>query len=287
MKLTGPLLIAASLSLAAHGRSQDAADAATVANVATANAADDNKPYSTIVARNMFGLLPVPPPVPVDAEPPKDPPPKITPNGIMTIFGRNQALFKVANKPKPGQPAKEDSFVLSEGERESDITVVKINKQDSIITFDNHGTIQELPLVPAKDTGGGPGGPGNSVAGSHPGPMTPAERAQMIRQRMNPGSSSAVNPGFNNPASSGQPNMGASSTFQPQEAQQSIEDKVMSAAQNMAQIELNRIATQEAVDQGLMPPLPPTMLTPPDATAAGGSPLIAPNEPVTTTTKRK
>jgi hypothetical protein len=37
-----------------------------------------------------------------------------------------------------------------------------------------------------------------------------------------------------------------------------------------------RIATQDAVDVGLMPPLPPTLLTPPDATAHDGAPLIAP-----------
>jgi hypothetical protein len=44
----------------------------------------------------------------------------------------------------------------------------------------------------------------------------------------------------------------------------------------MALIEQNRIATQDAVDAGLMPPLPPTMLTPPDARGQGGSPLIVP-----------
>jgi len=55
-----------------------------------------------------------------------------------------------------------------------------------------------------------------------------------------------------------------------------IEDQVMNAAKEMALIEQNRIATQDAVDAGLMPPLPPTMLTPPDARGQGGSPLIVP-----------
>ncbi len=54
-----------------------------------------------------------------------------------------------------------------------------------------------------------------------------------------------------------------------------IEDQVMSAARQMALIEQERIATQKEVDQGLMPPLPPTLLTPPDATV-GGSPLVIP-----------
>jgi ApbE superfamily uncharacterized protein (UPF0280 family) len=43
-------------------------------------------------------------------------------------------------------------------------------------------------------------------------------------------------------------------------------------------IEANRLATQDLVDQGKLPPLPPTALTPADATAHDGSPLIAPNE---------
>jgi len=54
----------------------------------------------------------------------------------------------------------------------------------------------------------------------------------------------------------------------------------MSAARQMALIEQNRLDTQGAVDQGLMPPLPPTMLTPPEATGAGGMPLVAQPEPV-------
>ena len=116
----------------------------------------DNTPYAGIVARNVFGLLPIPVHKPEDDAPPVDPPPKITPNGIMTIFGRDQALFKVAEKPKPGQPAKEVSHVLAEGEMEDEITVVKINHVDGIITFNNHGTVQELPLVAAKETASGP-----------------------------------------------------------------------------------------------------------------------------------
>jgi hypothetical protein len=45
-------------------------------------------------------------------------------------------------------------------------------------------------------------------------------------------------------------------------------------------IEANRLATQELVDQGKLPPLPPTALTPTDATAHNGSPLIVPNDNV-------
>ena len=137
MKSAGPLFLTATL-LAAAVQAQDAAVA--------------DKPYASIVSRNMFGLLPIPPPPTNIDTPPVDPPPKITPNGTMTIFGKLEALFKVANKAKPGQPAKEDSYVLSEGERQDDIEVIKINQADGIITFNNHGKIEDLALVPAANT---------------------------------------------------------------------------------------------------------------------------------------
>ena len=146
MKFAGSCSIAATLLLllAANARSQDT-DAAA------------GKPYASIVARNMFGLLPIPPPDTNPPAAPVDPPPKITLNGIMTIFGRDQALFKVATKPAPGQPAKDSSYVLSEGERQDDIEVTKINHTDGIVTFNNHGTTQELPLV-AANSGAAPAG---------------------------------------------------------------------------------------------------------------------------------
>jgi len=143
MKIAGLSLIAAAVLIAPCAWSEDV------------GAADS--PYASIVARNMFGLVPIPPPDPNAGKPPADPPPKITPTGIMTIFGRDQALFRVATKTKPGQPAKDDAYVLSEGERQDGIEVVKINHGDAIITFDNHGTVQELPLIPSKESDGGPG----------------------------------------------------------------------------------------------------------------------------------
>jgi len=146
MKIAGLSLIAAVVLIAPSAWCEEASSADT--------------PYASIVARNMFGLVPIPPPDPNAGKPPADPPPKITPTGIMTIFGRDQALFRVANKPRPGQPAKEDAYVLSEGERQDGIEVVKIDHEDAIITFDNHGTVQELPLIPSKDNEGGPGSSG-------------------------------------------------------------------------------------------------------------------------------
>jgi hypothetical protein len=102
--------------------------------------ADD--PYAAIVTRNIFGLNPIPT---VDPDSQPAPPVKITPNGIMTIFGRLQVLFKTAG----GAGGKEQSYILTEGQRQDDIEIVKINEKAGIITFNNHGVMQELPLVHA------------------------------------------------------------------------------------------------------------------------------------------
>jgi hypothetical protein len=138
-------------------------------------------PYATVVARNIFGLNPPPQQItnPQDANPPV----KITPNGIMTIFGEVQVLFKVAGTPKPGgSPPADESYILSEGQRQDDIEVVKIDEKNSIVTFNNHGETQELPLVvtqpsstPSPSLAGGPGvgGPGAAGGRFSPGFVNP------------------------------------------------------------------------------------------------------------------
>ncbi len=125
-------------------------------------------PYAVVVTRNVFGLNPPAPPAPPTAA---EPPPKIIPNGIMDIFGQLQVLFKVPATPKAGVPAIDQSYILSEGQRQDDIEVMRIDGKAGIITFNNHGEVQQLPLVvtqpsstaaaaPAAAPGGGlPGGP--------------------------------------------------------------------------------------------------------------------------------
>ena len=138
--------------------------------VSSAPAAEN--PYTPIVTRNVFGLVPIPVHDPAN-DPPETPLPKITPNGIMKLFGKLQVLFKVAGTPaKPGQPAKDESYVLAEGERQDEIEVQKIDEATSTITFDNHGTIQSLPLVagPANAAGPAPA----VASGGVPRPFMPA-----------------------------------------------------------------------------------------------------------------
>jgi len=135
-----------------------------------ADAVSTDNPYGPIVVRNMFGLNPPQPVDPNASATQADPPPKITPNGIMSIFGQLQVLYKVA--PKAGQPgAKEESYVLSEGQQQDDIEVTHINEKGCIVTFNNHGTVQEIPLAntPAINTPApGPASSGNSGGGGTP-----------------------------------------------------------------------------------------------------------------------
>jgi hypothetical protein len=287
-------LAGAALLASASARAQEpTADTPRSAAVAGPQPGADT-PYASIVTRNMFGLVPIPPPDPDAGKPPVEPPPKITPNGIMTIFGRDQALFKVANKPKQGQQPKEDSYVLAEGERQDDIEVVKINHETSVITFNNHGTMQELPLVEAKDAGGPAGGPGGGPAPGRPGIGAPRPGFPGgLPPRRNPAVPGVASSGGNPNMGGGGNNFGGGNTSGAgfgsaggQQSEANIEDQVMSAARQMALIEQNRIDTQEQVSQGLLPPLPPTPLTPDEAITGGGiggAPLVkTPELPATT-----
>jgi len=127
-------------------------------------------PYGGIPARNIFNLVPIPtnPPAVVQAP---DPPAKIMPDGIMSLFGQVQVLFKVAVPPKAGQGPQEQSYTMGEGDREDGIAVIKIDQVGQTITFDNHGVVQNIPLVAATSSGGGGGGPGPGFGG--PGGMHP------------------------------------------------------------------------------------------------------------------
>jgi hypothetical protein len=146
-----------------------------------------NNPYAPIILRNVFSLNPA---TNIEAGASQvEPPPKITLNGIMSILGKWQALFKVAVPAKPGQPAKDVSYILSEGQRQDDIEIVQIDDKNSLVTFNNHGVVQELPLAKANASSSGapaappaPGGrpapaqnfsPGSSGAGSSIGNRIP------------------------------------------------------------------------------------------------------------------
>ena len=133
------------------------------ADPAPANNPMPDNPYAAIVTRNVFALVATPPPPDPNAKQEASLP-KITPTGIMTVFGHSQVLFKVAGTPaKQGRPAKDEFYILSQGQRQDDIEVTKIDEKNSLVTFDNHGITQELPLVNTP-TSSGPAASSSPVA---------------------------------------------------------------------------------------------------------------------------
>jgi len=191
-----------------------------------------------------------------------------------------QVLFKTPGKAKPGQPAKEESFVMCAGERQDEIEVVKIDEKAGVVTFNNHGVLQELTLVAAANVpspgpvSGGPGGapPGPGLPGISPMPMPLGVGAPTVGGRFgarqprgkNVTTSEDLTAAANLAGAGGR--AGANATGAAQN---------LSPEAQIIMIEANRASTQEAVNQGLLPPLPPTVLTPADATGHGGTPLIS------------
>ena len=232
------------------------------------DAVSTDNPYASVVVRNVFGLNP---PQAVDPNATQvDPPPKITPNGIMSIFGQLQVLFKVA--PKPGQPnAKEESYVLSEGQRQDDIEVTHIDEKASLVTFNNHGTVQEIPLAntPASTTpgpaGGGNGGggiPPPRFGGNRPGGGGPGGHFG--------GPNRAVGNSNNNPGTGGGPALNAvptrgSSSGQQQQITPEVQAVMM------------EIYREQHKNDSSYPTLPPTVITPPDAKNPDGTPVVRPD----------
>ncbi|HVV73797.1 MAG TPA: hypothetical protein VHI52_20200 [Verrucomicrobiae bacterium] len=116
--------------------------------------------YQTIPDRNLFGLRAPPP---ATNEPPPPQLTKILLTGITTILGDKRALMKTLLPPgKPGEQAKEQSLILSEGQREGEIEVLAIDETAGSVKVNNSGTVMTLTFE--KDGAklpGGPPSPGN------------------------------------------------------------------------------------------------------------------------------
>ncbi len=208
-----------------------------------------DSPYTPIAARNIFGLNP---PLPESVTAP-DPPSKITLNGIMDIFGTTQALFLVDVPPRPPLPATQKSYILSEGQRQDDIEVTQIDEKKNVVTFNNHGVVQEIPLVKAAPITTptpvvmNPGGPamngvfaGRGGAGGFGGPGG----GNFPRLGNNPGQNrntgnSSGSVGQNNFGNTG---AGASTGGQPQ-SQLSPEEQMLMIVAQKAQLKQNNDPT--------------------------------------------
>jgi hypothetical protein len=164
--LAGGLTLSTGLSGAGPASANNPSPANPSSASSSSASSSSASPYAAIAVRNIFGLNP---PVVTTNDPNElllASLPKITPTGIMSVFGQSKVLFKVADAAKARPPAKEEFYILSEGQRQDDIEVMAIDEENGLVTFDNHGFTQELPLANAPDSG--------APASSLPGPRNPS-----------------------------------------------------------------------------------------------------------------
>ena len=118
--------------------------------------------FEGIPERNAFGLKP-PPKVESNTPPPQLA--KIVLTGITTILGNKRALMKVHPVgAKPADQGKENSLILTEGQREGDIEVIEINEGAGSVKVSNAGTVMTLTFE--KDGAKLPATPVPAVAAS-------------------------------------------------------------------------------------------------------------------------
>jgi len=100
-----------------------------------------DNPYQGIVGRNLFDLR-TPPPAP-DPESLKPPPPKFSLTCIATISGNKLAMLKTTPPPaKPGEAAKEQSYMLKEGQREGEVEVLHIDEVAGTVKVKYANTVE-------------------------------------------------------------------------------------------------------------------------------------------------
>jgi hypothetical protein len=128
-------------------------------------------PYQAIVDRNVFALKPPPPPPVNNPEANKPPPPPITLTGITTILNSKRAFISVNMPAKPPEPAKVQSFMLREGERDGDIEVLEIDEKAGMVKVNEFGTITNLTWEKnGLKMAGGQAAPAPNPAGGVPPP---------------------------------------------------------------------------------------------------------------------
>jgi hypothetical protein len=136
---------------------------------ATVNEAE-NKSYQVIVQRNVFDLHA--PAAKLDPEPPAPLAANIKLTGVATILGFRQALLLVQEPSVPGKPpAKEESYILNEGQRQGPIHLLEVNEKAGTVKIDNDGKISVIALEVPKPVNSASLAPPNQ--GFLPGPRTP------------------------------------------------------------------------------------------------------------------
>jgi hypothetical protein len=271
----------------------------TAASAVTSQTEAPGNPYQSIIDRNVFSLKPPPPPVD-PAETTKPTVVKITLTGITTILGNKRVLMKTAPPPgKPGEGPKTDqSYILTEGQREGDIEVIQIDDKAGSVKVNNAGTIQtltfekdgaKLPSTPAPVIPGVPGGfapqiPGLPVTRPGPGGVTPTFQLPTRVPRLPNTGSQASNPtpGFG----SASPVAGAASSsvapgFLPGNTTSSPNPPPTTTPTRSYSLEEQQILIEAERQMGgpTAALLPPTALTPKTPEPGTGTPAPAQQTP--------
>jgi hypothetical protein len=100
--------------------------------------------FQQITSRNVFGLK-EPEKLTTNQPPPQIP--KLILTGITTVLGNKRALLKAdaAGQPgKPADPAKEQSFILTEGQRDGYVEVLQIDEKAGSVKVNNSGVLMTL-----------------------------------------------------------------------------------------------------------------------------------------------
>jgi hypothetical protein len=98
-------------------------------------------PYAVIAERNLFDLRPR-----LTAVPPRPPAPapQVTLTGITTILPTKRALLEVAQPASGHTAAHKDSYILTEGQRQGPVEVMKIDEKTDSVTADIYGKVMVL-----------------------------------------------------------------------------------------------------------------------------------------------
>jgi hypothetical protein len=154
---------------------------------AGASTPDPNK-YDDIAKRNLFALKAKP--ITEPAAEPEKPRSRITVAGIATVNKRKQVVLNVqAPAGAPGQQAKNESMLLSEGQREGQLEVVSIDEKQGSVRLNDYGTVMTLTLdkngPPTPSPTGAPNPAGTPVASNNPAVGAAAPHAPPVYTPLN------------------------------------------------------------------------------------------------------
>jgi hypothetical protein len=101
-------------------------------------------PYRQIAQWNAFRLKPLQA-VPVEPQP-RPPLPRVTLTGITTILHDKRVLLKVQFPANPPEPAREQSYILKEGQRTEEIEILEVDERAGSVRISISGTAMLLTI---------------------------------------------------------------------------------------------------------------------------------------------